>query len=150
MPTNKELVEGALLLLKSKDRVAKLTDRELSAAVLSEVWAGLGFGSKADWLLDEMIQRFEKRAGIERDEDGEILPELSTAPWTDTPPADSGEYWHWNGNPDDAPVPITVGYSGFQDGCFVQIGQLGITEPKSCKEYGGWWAPIPEPQPPKI
>jgi len=68
-------VEGAALCLHARDTVEAMTDRELVANVEKEVWGKLcAFGSPADWLLDELINRFETQRGIERDEEGKILP----------------------------------------------------------------------------
>jgi hypothetical protein len=68
-----DLLHGALILLHEKGAVEKLTDAQLSDAVLKEVWSTLNFGSREDWLIDELISRFESKVGIERDMNGEIL-----------------------------------------------------------------------------
>lgn len=54
--------------------VEKLSDRELSELVIEKVWGKLTFGSPEDWLLDQLVTRFEKAHGIERDGDGKLLP----------------------------------------------------------------------------
>lgn len=66
--------EGAMMCLAARDHVDALSDRDLVAAVEKQIWAKLGFGSQEDWLLDELINRFEEQRGIKRDDDGNILP----------------------------------------------------------------------------
>lgn len=65
--------------------------------------------------------------------------------WTQTPPALQGEYWHWNGDEDSAPLPMFVLWSGTSGKCFVSRGQLGIEHAIDCDEYGGWWLPLYAP-----
>lgn len=65
--------------------------------------------------------------------------------WTQTPPAEQGTYWHWNGDEDCAPLPIFVLWSGFSRKCFVSRGQLGIEHAIDCDQYGGWWMPLKAP-----
>lgn len=49
--------------------ISKLTDQELSAAVQEEVWGKCtGFNTREDFLLSEMMARFDTLAGIERPE----------------------------------------------------------------------------------
>jgi hypothetical protein len=61
-------------LLDAKDKIQKLTDRELSALVLHHIWAKkVGWCSPEEFLMDEYITRFERMAGIKRDEEGEII-----------------------------------------------------------------------------
>lgn len=71
---------------------------------------------------------------------------LSGRKWTKEPPTKQGEYWHWNGDLDCAPLPYFVMRSGTTNKCFVSCGQLGITRAIDCDEYGGWWCPL-EPFP---
>lgn len=66
--------------------------------------------------------------------------------WTQTPPTHQGEYWHWNGDEDAAPMPMFVMWSGTSGKCFVSAGQLGITEAIDCDKYGGWWMMLITPQ----
>lgn len=79
----------------------------------------------------------------------EKLLNLAVAPdaseWTKEPPNESGEYWHWNGDIDCAPVPMFVGWSGSTGKCFVSMGQLGLTHAIDCEEYGGWWKRMKAP-----
>ena len=77
------------------------------------------------------------------------LVENPSAHWTESPPAEGGTYWHWNGDIDCAPLPMFVMWSGFSGKCFVSMGQLGITEAVNCDEYGGWWMPLETPALPK-
>jgi hypothetical protein len=67
-------VEGALMCLTARDNVEKMSDRELVDLVEKHIWGNLRFGSAEDWLLDELINRFETRRGIARDDNGNILP----------------------------------------------------------------------------
>jgi hypothetical protein len=71
---NEMAVEGAMMCLAARDHVEKLTDRELVSAVEKQVWAKLGLASQEDWLLDELINRFESLREIKRDDEGNILP----------------------------------------------------------------------------
>lgn len=75
--------EGAMMCLAARDHVEALSDRELVSRVEKQIWAQLGFGSQEDWLLDELINRFELRRGIKRDDEGNILPEANNR--TDAP-----------------------------------------------------------------
>ena len=68
--------------------------------------------------------------------------------WFDEPPRHPGLYWHWNGDDDCAPVPLSVMWSGTNAKCFVSMGQYGIEHAIDCDVYGGWWAKIREPGPP--
>lgn len=66
--------DGAMMCLAARDHVEKLTDTELTLAVEKQIWAKLGFGGQEDWLLDELINRFEIRRGIMRDGEGNPVP----------------------------------------------------------------------------
>jgi len=68
--------------------------------------------------------------------------------WTDNAPTSQGWYWHWTGDDDCGPVPISVLYSGTTGNCFVSMGQLGIDRAIDCNQYGGWWMPIYDPKVP--
>lgn len=63
--------------LKRFELKEKLSDEELVEKVIEEVWGKLVLGSEEDGLLDELITRFERKSGIERDENGNILPKKS-------------------------------------------------------------------------
>ena len=73
---------------------------------------------------------------------------MLSAIWTDEPPRLQGWYFHWNGDRDCSPLPISVLYSGASCKCFVSMGQLGIERPIDCDEYGGWWTPLVIPESP--
>ncbi|CAB3733041.1 hypothetical protein LMG22037_05761 [Paraburkholderia phenoliruptrix] len=66
--------------------------------------------------------------------------------WTKEPPSEQGRYWHWNGDLDARPVPLSVLWSGSTKKCFVGIGQYGITTAIDCDVYGGYWQPVIEPK----
>lgn len=66
--------------------------------------------------------------------------------WSATSPQEQGLYWHWSGSVDDAPIVLSVLYSGSKKECFVSIGQYGITKAIFCSEYGGFWASCPQPE----
>lgn len=66
--------------------------------------------------------------------------------WSATPPQEQGLYWHWSGRVDDAPIVLSVLYSGGKKECFVSIGQYGIAKAIFCSEYGGFWANCPQPE----
>ena len=69
----------------------------------------------------------------------------SAPTWTQNPPTEQGEYWHWNGDEDCAPLPMFVLWSGHSGKCFVSRGQLGIEHAIDCDQYGGWWMPLYAP-----
>jgi hypothetical protein len=55
-----------------------LSDRELAARVVNEVWGKcVILGSIEECLLDEMISRFENKSGIKRDDEGRVIPEAT-------------------------------------------------------------------------
>lgn len=80
----------------------------------------------------------------------EVTPEQQKGEtgWTQTPPTKQDWYWHWNGDDDCAPLPMSVLYSGTTGKCFVASGQLCIEHAIDCEEYGGWWKPIKTPMTP--
>lgn len=65
-------IDKLFKILEKTDKIGKLTDAELSERVINEVWATIGYGSDRELLLDEMVRRFDKFAGIKRDCNGEI------------------------------------------------------------------------------
>lgn len=103
-----------------------------------------------EWLLAKHPQRFSGS----RNEVEDLLTAFvrdcwpKELQWSQTPPSQSGFYWHWNGDEDSAVLPLTVMYSGASGKCFVSIGQYGITEAVDCDQYGGWWAELKEPNAP--
>jgi len=68
--------------------------------------------------------------------------------WSADPPAEQGWYWHWSGNPDDAPFPLSVLWSGTSKTCFIARGQVG-EDAVFCEKYGGYWTPVVEPRIPE-
>ena len=56
------------------DQIEKMTDLELSEAVLHKVWAPMNLGSEGEMLVSQLLNRFEKKAGIERDDEGNVVP----------------------------------------------------------------------------
>lgn len=65
--------------------------------------------------------------------------------WTRTPPVEQGEYWHWNGDVDCAPFPLSVMYSGTARKCFVALKDTHSGQAEWCDMYGGWWLRIQQP-----
>lgn len=68
--------------------------------------------------------------------------------WTKKPPTEGDWYWHWNGDPECAPTPTSVLTTRDKDGSwkgFVTMGQLGLTSPIMCEDYGGWWLRMKAP-----
>lgn len=66
----KTLVANAMFALDAREKVEALTDRELSDLVIDKIWGELiVWCSHEDFLLDELIIRFDKAKGIVRDEE---------------------------------------------------------------------------------
>lgn len=76
--------------------------------------------------------------------------ERSDGSWTETAPTKQGLYWHWSGSHDDAPIVLSVIYSGTNEQCFVSAGQYGIKTAIYCESYGGWWAECTPPELPEV
>lgn len=72
-----EQLDGLLNLLDARNKLEALSDKKLSALVLHCIWAKkMNWCSQEEFLLDEYITRFERMAGIRRDnESGDILAE---------------------------------------------------------------------------
>lgn len=68
--------------------------------------------------------------------------------WSQQPPTEQGDYWHWTGNPDDAPFIHHVMWSGTAQKCFISKATISTTP--FCDEYGGWWKRIVQPQTPQV
>lgn len=66
--------------------------------------------------------------------------------WSKDPPTEQDWYWHWNLDPDCAPLPTSVLFSGTSQKCFVSAGQLGIEEAIDCDAYGGAWIKMKLPE----
>lgn len=67
------MLSGLIALLEGTEHVKKLSDCELSTTVIEKVWGQLVLGSEQDFLLDELISRFEEKCGIERDDEGRVV-----------------------------------------------------------------------------
>jgi hypothetical protein len=80
----------------------------------------------------------------------ENRPGFDEEDWTQNPPSECGNYWHWSGDPDSGPTPIFVLWSGTSRKCFVTAGQLGLPDAVDCDEFGGWWKPLPAPGTPSV
>ena len=62
---------------------------------------------------------------------------------------ESGEWWYWDGNEDNAAVPVTIMRSGHTgNDYFACAGQLGWSVAQSLEALGGWWKKIPYPERP--
>jgi hypothetical protein len=66
---NNQQLDGLLRAFDTWQAAEKLTDRELADEVITKVWGKLHLGSREDFILSELIDRFEKQAGIERGEE---------------------------------------------------------------------------------
>ena len=70
-----KIADGVCRFVDLTKRVEALSDRELAARVVNDVWGKcVRLGTEEEALLDEMITRFEAKSGIERDEEGRVLP----------------------------------------------------------------------------
>lgn len=68
------MVAGVARFLEVTEKARAMTDRELAAQVIDLVWGKcVNLGSWEEVILDEMITRFEKQSGIERDDEGRII-----------------------------------------------------------------------------
>jgi len=54
-------------------KIESLSDSELADLVVNRVWGRLSLGTEEEFLINELITRFELRVGIERNDDGEIV-----------------------------------------------------------------------------
>lgn len=69
----------------------------------------------------------------------------SALEWTKAPPTEQGEYWHWTGDPSQAPFPLSVLWSGTAKKCFVSSRDTHSEQAEWCDSYGGYWLRIPMP-----
>jgi len=97
----------------------------------------------------DLGQRLQKSGLLELARGG-IENQQTDTTWSDTPPTEQGFYWHWSGSLDDAPVVLSVLYSGTNKQCFVSSGQYGIKNAIYCDKYGGWWAQGKPPELPEV
>lgn len=79
----------------------------------------------------------------ELDDLNDRLQQHEISLWSEEPPNEQAWYWHWNGNPDDAPFIYSVLISGTNMKCFV-AGSIHSRAPW-CTEVGGWWKKIVSP-----
>lgn len=69
-----KMYRGVLRFMELHDRSAALSDVELVEQVVDKVWGRAhNLGSWEEQILDELITRFEHRAGIDRDDEGRIV-----------------------------------------------------------------------------
>jgi hypothetical protein len=78
-----------------------------------------------------------------------VADAVRAAIWSADAPTEQRWYWHWSGNPDDAPFPLSVLWSGTAKKCFVSMNQTESGTAEWCDEYGGYWTPIVEPRIPE-
>lgn len=65
--------------------------------------------------------------------------------WTQSIPERPGSYWNWGGQPGVGADLVQV-RRDTAAGCFsVGEGQLGLSKPVPCAQWGGWWAPVQKP-----
>lgn len=63
-------VDALISFMKMRDRMEAMSDVALIEAVVEQVWGKMAWSSEEENLLDELISRFEKRCGIQRDDEG--------------------------------------------------------------------------------
>ena len=65
--------------------------------------------------------------------------------WTQVPPTQPGNYWQWDGNKLNAPLPLLVLCDGENGKPFIPSGQIGHAQSVDCDNLGGWWMPLNTP-----
>ena len=60
-----KLAEALMQMLANLDHAVKLSDEDLVNEVIDKVWARLNWDGPEETLLNELIERFKVRAGIE-------------------------------------------------------------------------------------
>lgn len=65
-------LKGLAALLVNAEQLTLLTNADLADAVLETLYGAFPVASREMAVLDELLNRFETLAGIERDDDGEI------------------------------------------------------------------------------
>lgn len=68
--------------------------------------------------------------------------------WLKTPTC-QGLWWHWNGDDDDAPIPLEILRDETKGCFFVSAMQYGLGHAMDCEDYGGWWLRAEVPQIPR-
>ena len=71
-PEESESADNVLNFLDMRTKIEALSNEEMSDGMI-KVWANLRLGSIEENMLDIFITRFDKLAGIERDEGGNII-----------------------------------------------------------------------------
>jgi len=64
-----KLYESIMNSIHESGRVQKLTDQELADEAIVKVWGQLKLNTPEEAVVDELIRRFQKLAGIPEDED---------------------------------------------------------------------------------
>jgi hypothetical protein len=67
---NPAALEGLVKFIRICEQVDQLSDEALSTEVLHRIWAQFPHGTVEDVILSELLTRFDRLAGIVRDEDG--------------------------------------------------------------------------------
>lgn len=68
---DKRLAEAMMQMLANLDHAEKLSDEDLVNEVIDKVWARLNWDGPEETLLNELIERFKVRAGIEDREEND-------------------------------------------------------------------------------
>lgn len=127
--------------LRDKLRVVSSSYGDLPEAVTNliepHVWDNMTASEQRDWAVKQLAAEKRQR---------EVAKRALEAEWTNLPPTEQGEYWHWDGNPDAAPFPLSVMWSGTAQKCFVCIGDH--PHAPFCDDFGGWWMRIHQPPQP--
>lgn len=63
-------LEGLVRFIHICEQAETLSDEALSTEVLQRIWSQLPHGTVEDVILSELLTRFDRLAGIVRDEDG--------------------------------------------------------------------------------
>lgn len=61
------------LCLDENESVEEMSNSALAEAVHTEVWGALTPSSHENWLLLELLGRFEAMAGVRRTDEGDVL-----------------------------------------------------------------------------
>jgi hypothetical protein len=113
-----------------------LTDQRRLVRKLDVLLNGQDGAAKQASLCDIVAQVSGERVTIE--------------PWSAAPPTVQGDYWHWNGDADDAPSIVSVLFSGMTNKCCVAMNSTPTGHANMCDTYGGHWKRIRQPALPKV
>jgi hypothetical protein len=73
-PAEKDKIARDLLnFIEGMKSSEALTDRQLCAQVIEKCWAKFNLGSEQDWLIDQLVTRYEAKCGIQRDDEGRVI-----------------------------------------------------------------------------